>query len=244
MNPLHFKKIIRKIHNEKQTEISQWMDKGVDIHGGLHHRLYHGHDFLANIGPFIKKFGFSRIPEFIWELTKDASTSKGLPLPSVQYMAQAGINKNILNKFGTLNIGSAGAGFIALYDSHRYRKKYQKGFSRKDLAKGFIRIGKIPYGVWKGNPLLIISGVIDSTTLARWFFITGKQIKMEQISINQEYTECLSQCKKMKNEISNLKSEWKNDIEEQKIIDKMFKEALADDENNNKPILKIIKGGN
>ena len=234
---------IKKIHNiGESTDISKWMDKGSDIHGP-YHRLYHGHDFLVNIGLFIKQHGFSRIPEFLWEIIKDASTPKGLPLFGVQYLAQAGINKNTLDKFGTLNIGSAGAGFIALYDSYGYRQKYKKGFRKKDLVKGFIRVGKIPYGVWRGNPLLIISGTIDSITLAQWFFITGKQITKEQNHLNKQYTKCFNQCKKIQNEISNLKVDWKNDIKEQKKIDKMVKESLEDDESNNKPILKIVTGG-
>ena len=234
---------IKRIHDiGGATDVSRWMDNGSDIHGP-YHRLYYGHDFLANIRPFVKKFGIKKIPEFIWELIKDFSSPKGLPLPGMQYLAKSSIDRRALDKFSTLNIGSAGAGFIALYDSYRYIKKYNKGFRKKDLVKGFIRIGKIPYGVWRGNPLLIISGAIDSVTLVQWFFTTGKQIKMEQNYINQQYAACFNQCNKIQNKISNLKIEWKNDIKEQEKTDKMVKEALADDEDNNKLVLKIIKGG-
>ena len=220
--------LIKKIHTGKTTDISQWMDKGSDIHGP-YHRLHHGHDFLANIYPFIKQFGIKKVPEFIWELTKDFSTSKGLPLFNVQYLAKSSIDNSVLDKFGTLNIGSSGAGFIALYDSSRYRKKYKEGFSRKDLAKGFIRIGKIPYGIWRGNPLLIISGAIDSATLIQWFIKTGKHIEMEQVYLNKQYAENFNQCNKIQKEISNIKIHLKNDIKEQKKVDRIVQEAMEDD---------------
>lgn len=236
------RQLLRAIHDKaKPNAYSSWMDKGSNIHGQFH-RLYHGHDFVSNIVPFIKKFGIKKIPYFLYELTKDSLTKNGLPIGGVQFLANNKIiNKNILNSYGSLNIGDFSAGSIALVDSYRFFKQYKKGFKSKDLSKGGVRvIFKISYGIYRKNPLLVMSGVIDSAVLGTWFLKTGKQIKENQNWLNSQYKKSIKQCNRIKKGITTLQSEWEKDKKQQKAINDLFNEAMKD---NIKIKLKVIEGG-
>ena len=239
---LSTQQLLRAIHDKaKPNAYSSWMDKGSNIHGQFH-RLYHGHDFILNIIPFIKKFGIRKTPYFLYELIKDSLTKNGVPIGGVQFLANNKIiNKNILNSYGSLNIGDFLAGSIALADSYRFFKKYKKGFKPKDLSKGGFRvIFKISYGVWRRSPLLVMSGVIDSAVLGAWFLKTGKQIKENQSWINNQYKNSINECKKMKDEITTFQYEWEKDKKQQREIDNLFNEAMEDNTNIK---LQVIKGG-
>ena len=232
---------LRTIHDKaKPNSYSSWMDKGSNIHGQFH-RLYHGHDFISNIIPFIKTFGIRKTPYFLYELAKDSLTKNGLPIGGVQFLANNKIiNKNILNSYGSLNIGDFSAGSIALADSYRFFKQYKKGFKTKDLSKGGFRvIFKISYGVWRQSPLLVMSGVIDSAVLGTWFLKTGKQIKENQNWLNNQYKNSINECKKMKDEITTFQYEWEKDKNQQKEMDNLFNEAMG---YHTRTKLKVIKG--
>ena len=244
---------LKKIHDKSRSNpISKWMDQGSDIHGS-YHRLYHGHDLPANIGSFVKRFGINSIPKFLYELIKDCSTPHGLPLPGVQYLAQSNVLKNtLLTKIFSIDITDTTAGSIALYDSYRYFKKYQKGFRQKDLNKGFFRVGfKISYGIWRGNPLLIAGGIADSAILILWYQNTGKQInnaqkqiEKEKNNLNQQYNKNFKECKQIKNTISQLQADLKHDQTQNKETDKIFKKAMANEEQYcsvQKPKLRIMR---
>ena len=230
------KKLLKTFHDKAKDNIySSWMDKGSNTHnplngkvyGGQFHRIFHGHDFIANIMPFIRKFGIKKTPHFLYERIIDSFTINGLPISGVQFLAKNGINKNILKDYGTLNIGDSSAGFIALFDSCRFFEQYKNGFESKDLAKGSIRVVfKISYGVWRKNPLLIASGVIDSAVLSTWFFKTGEQIKQDQSWLRNQYKKSFNQCSRIKNEITLLQSKWEKDKKQQKEINSLFNEAI------------------
>ena len=234
---------VRRLHDKAdRNPISIWMDKGSEIHGP-YHRLHHGHDFIMNIAPFTKKFGIAKLHSFSFECIKDFLTPNGLPLPGTQYLTDT-FSNTTLNKFGTLNITDSSIGLIALYDNYRFYKNYKKGFTSTDLTKGYFRIGfKAGYGIFKGNPLLVLSGVMDAFIMANWFIETGQQIQKDQNWLKKHYQKSLIRLIQMEKKIGELQSEWNNDKERQKEIDNLVNEAMDNNDNIKKPKLRLLVGG-
>ncbi len=159
----------QKIHDSfKATEMSSYMD---GLASGPYHRVEAGHDILFNAKSIYEKFGLKGLTkDFPIELSKDALSKHGIPLPGVEGLVNTGI---ISHKTGTewlsINIGEIFAGGLAIYHTYKLDKKSKRGkFDTKDVIWISVGIGvKLVAGAIKKNPFLIISGLKDGHILLK-----------------------------------------------------------------------------
>ena len=159
--------VTQKIHDGfKATEMSSYID---GLASGPYHRVEAGHDILFNAKSIYEKFGLKGLTkDFPIELSKDALSKQGIPLPGVEGLVNKGI---ISHKVGTewlsVNIGEIFTGGLAIYHTYKLYKKSKKGkFNKKDVIWISVGIGvKLVAGVVKQNPVLIISGLVDGYVL-------------------------------------------------------------------------------
>ncbi len=131
------------------------------------HRVWFGHDPLANIGMIIDKFGVSALPDWWFGLLKDSMSKAGIPLPGVQWLVQAGlVGDKAATNWLSLNIGEALSGGLSILGTYRL---YNKSVNGKPIHYGWAIAGvlfKTIGGVLSSNPVVLISAAADAVILA------------------------------------------------------------------------------
>ena len=161
--------VSQKIHDGfKANEMSSYID---GLASGPYHRVEAGHDILFNAKSIYEKFGLKGLTkDYPMELSKDALSKHGIPLPGVEGLVNKGI---ISHKAGTewlsVNIGEVFTGGLATYHTYKLYKKSKKGkFNKKDVIWISIGIGmKLVAGTITKSPVLIISGLVDGHILLK-----------------------------------------------------------------------------
>ena len=159
--------VTQKIHDGfKANEVSSYMD---GLASGSYHRVEAGHDVLFNAKSIYEQFGLKGLTtDFPIELSKDALSKHGIPLPGVEGLVNKGM---VSHKTGTewlsVNIGEIFAGGLAIYHTYKLYKKSKKGkFNKKEVIWISAGIGlKLVAGAVTKNPVLIVSGLSDGYVL-------------------------------------------------------------------------------
>ena len=132
------------------------------------HRVWFGHDPLANLGMVIDKFGVEALPDWAFGLLKDSMSKAGIPLPGVQWLVQGGL---VSDKFATewlsLNVGEALSGGLSILGTYRLYKKMKNG---QQIHRGWAVAGilfKTVGGVLSSNPVLLMSAAADTVILMK-----------------------------------------------------------------------------
>ena len=142
------------------TDLSRWMDSVK----GPHHRVIHGHDFLANVGKVYEKFGVEGVIRYPFELMKDAITPHGIPVPGTEFLVKGKIVRpGFATEWLSLNVADVFTGGVAFYSTYKLYKKGKNGeIDKSSVCWATIGVGvKIVSGVATHNPILIASGCTD-----------------------------------------------------------------------------------
>lgn len=161
-------------------KIGKWMDSGWKASPELRayikehmtapwaHRVWFGHDPLANLPAFIDKFGVSALPEWGVQLFKDSLTKAGIPLPGTQWLVQSGL---VGDRFATawlsMNIGEALSGGLSILGTYRLMKQVKNG---EPVHKGWAVAGilfKLVGGTLSANPVVLLSAAADAAILVK-----------------------------------------------------------------------------
>lgn len=158
------------------SDLGQWIDHVANspvadmirenmTRPGLH-RVWFGHDPLANLGTILEKFGPTALPEWALQLLKDSTTRSGIPLPGVQWLVHKGVVGDVAaTEWLSMNIGEAlgaGLGIIGTY------KLFRKARDGQEIHSGWALLGiafKLVGGVLSANPVLLLLGVADAAIL-------------------------------------------------------------------------------
>lgn len=156
------------------SEMGQWMDGLKSVYpemaaylkehasAPMFHRVWFGHDPLANVAAIVEKYGVGGLPEFAGQLLKDSTTPAGIPLPGVQWLVHAGAVKDTTaTEWLSLNMGEALGHGLAIYGTYRLYKTAKSG---KQIHTGWAAFGiamRLIGGVWTMNPVLILSGLAN-----------------------------------------------------------------------------------
>lgn len=127
------------------------------------HRVWFGHDPLANLGTVLDKFGPAALPEWALQLLKDSTTKSGIPLPGVQWLVHKGVVGDVAaTEWLSMNLGEAlgaGLGILGTY------KLFRKARDGQEIHTGWALLGivfKLTGGVLSANPVLILLGLADA----------------------------------------------------------------------------------
>ncbi len=150
-----------KVIKFKANAISKVMDLangGVKAHGGFH-RVFGGHS-IVDIEMW-KTHGL----DFGVEVLKDSLTSNGTPMPGTETLAKAKlISPSNATSWGSLNIGEAITGIVAIVDTFSNTVKFVRADSLDDqetigiAIKGALKTG---VGVSTSNIPVIVCGIAD-----------------------------------------------------------------------------------
>lgn len=160
------------------SNLGQWMDglKRVNpevydfLHNEAHtniglHRMWFGHDPLANFAEVAKTHGFSALPDFALQLFKDSLTKSGIPMPGMQWLWESklmdGHRTRDAADWMSLNFGEAAAKGIAIASTFKLYRDLGKG---KQIHDGWAAVGslvKVVAGVTYHDPVLILTGLAD-----------------------------------------------------------------------------------
>ena len=156
------------------SDIGQWIDKvgnaSPDIVQHIQenmtqpyfHRVWFGHDPVANLGTIVEQFGVSALPEYALQLLKDSTTKSGIPLPGTQYLVQSGlVGDRAATNWLSMNIGEALSGGLAIIGTYKLARKAKNG---DPYSSGWAIAGvgfKLVGGAIQSNPVLILSGLTD-----------------------------------------------------------------------------------
>jgi predicted ABC-type ATPase len=158
------------------SDIGQWIDKVTNspvadmiaanmTKPGLH-RVWFGHDPLANLATIIDKFGVTALPEYAIQLLKDMTTKSGIPLPGVQWLVHKGlVGDSAATQWLSLNVGEALGAGLGILGTYRLYKKARDG---KPIHAGWAIMGiafKLVGGVMSANPFLLLTGLADTAIL-------------------------------------------------------------------------------
>lgn len=160
------------------SEVGQWIDKvgnaGPEITAHIQenmtqpyfHRVWFGHDPVANIGAVVDQFGVGALPEWALQLAKDSTTKSGIPLPGTQYLVHGGlVGDRTATNWLSMNVGEALSGGFAILGTFKLARNLKQG---KPIREGWAIAGvgfKLVGGVVQSNPVLILSGIADATML-------------------------------------------------------------------------------
>lgn len=132
------------------------------------HRVWFGHDPLANLGTIIDKFGVEALPGYFGGLLKDSLTKAGIPLPGVQWLVQSGlVGDRFATAWMSLNIGEALSGGLSILGTYRLMKQAKSG---EDIHHGWAIAGvlfKTIGGVLSANPVVLLSAAADVAILVK-----------------------------------------------------------------------------
>lgn len=161
-------------------KIGKWMDSGWKASPELRayirenmtapwaHRVWFGHDPLANLSAVIDKFGVSALPDYAVQLFKDSLTKAGIPLPGVQWLVHAGlVSDRAATAWLSLNIGEALSGGLSILGTYRLMKQVKNG---QPVERGWAALGilfKVVGGTLSANPVVLMSAATDMVLLAR-----------------------------------------------------------------------------
>lgn len=162
------------------SDIGKWMDKianaGPETAAYIKenmtapwaHRVWFGHDPLANIAAVVEKFGAAAIPEYALQLFKDGLTKAGVPLPGTQWLVHAGlVGDRTATAWLSLNIGEALSGGLSILGTYRLMKQVRNG---EPVHRGWAIAGilfKMVGGVLSANPVVLLSAAADVVLLTR-----------------------------------------------------------------------------
>lgn len=162
------------------SDIGKWMDSGWKADPAIAsyirehmtapwaHRVWFGHDPLANIAGVIDKFGVSSLPEWFGQLFKDSLTKAGIPLPGTQWLVQSGlVGDRFATAWMSMNIGEALSGGLSILGTYRLYKQTRNG---QPINRGWAVAGilfKTVGGVLSANPVVLLSAAADTVILAK-----------------------------------------------------------------------------
>ncbi len=133
-----------------------------------YHRVWWGHDPLANLGMIIDKYGVSALPDWAFGLVKDSMSKAGIPLPGVQWAVHSGlIGDKMATEWLSMNVGEALSGGLSILSTYRLYKQAKNG---QQIHKGFAIAGilfKTIGGVLSANPVVLLSAAADTAILVR-----------------------------------------------------------------------------
>ena len=162
------------------SEIGRWMDKignaGPDtatfikenMSAPWFHRVWFGHDPLANLSAVVDRFGVAALPEYAGQLLKDSLTRAGVPLPGVQWLVQGGlVSDKTATAWLSMNIGEALSGGLSILGTYRLARQAANGEQIDNVWALVGILFKLVGGTLSANPVVLLSAAADAWIITK-----------------------------------------------------------------------------